>query len=191
LWRRMTCLKAEARLCHHFLLPCCSLRPADLGTPLQLASEYMAELSQSRVDLSGVPLWKRLILIALWFMLGSSIAIVIGLQFVWVAGVICTPVVDFGYWGDRDGLGAGIIPDLQKRWLCRFHCRRYESKRFPIEVIRKPQYRFVSGVYCSISVTYGLSFGLHHVWLISLTAAMYIFARWRIRRSAILKNPPA
>ena len=161
----------------------------------------MAEPTQSRVDLSGIHPLKRLTLIVLGFIFALSLTAAFAFQFVWfylrlhTGWASCTTVVDTqgllvkGGWPVRTG------------FIFRYISRRYSEHDVEnIEYLRNDdaitalfalpglEMKFVRH---DVTKIYYFKIAMNHLWLIGLTAALYFFTRWRIRRSARIQNQPS
>lgn len=161
----------------------------------------MVEPSHSRVDLSGIHPLKRLTLIVLGFMFGVSLAAAFGCQYIWfnldlqTGGASCTTFVDAQgllvsvSWPIRNGFVFEYTSGLQSEDDGEF-VRFGRKLAFVTTSFALPGLQMSYVRYDAIEVSF-FKIGINHLWLIGLTATLYFFARWRIRRSARIQNQPS
>jgi hypothetical protein len=146
--------------------------------------------STMRADLSQIHWFKRLTLIVLWFIFGASIAMAVGLQFVWFDATFLSPeslvIVSVDARGllflasaetfpspawqfDADG---GPYSENENRWH-----RRFINPGFRI----LPGVCFATGAVSTY--VHETTIHINHLWLISLAGALYFIARYRVHRA--------
>jgi hypothetical protein len=160
--------------------------------------------TQSHVDLSGIHPLKRMTLIALRYLFGVSLAITIGLQFGWIDAFRASRTGTLGAFADSTGLTLSDTPNLQT--ACTQYRLRYgnndsqpgSQKKDLATVWQVPNWDHttlnplhvlkLSWATDSLVAREIWAVSIHHAWLISITAALYLFTRWRIRRTARLQS---
>jgi len=161
----------------------------------------MAEPSQTRVDLSGIHPLKRLTLIGLGFMFGVSLVLALVGQFAWVSARLDSPRERFsttvGSWGLELTASSRIVASTSFN-LQYSHSGSFKiAPRLPLDQLRRADSRWVADFYpvpgLAFHRVYNRFFAarivvINPLLLISITAALYLFARWRIRRTARLQN---
>jgi hypothetical protein len=175
------------------------LGAAAFRTPPQTASESMDEPSQNRVDLSGIHPLKRVTLLVLRFLFGVTLTIAMTTQFGWAKVCVRSPQGTYIVRTYVRGLvmcGApdeafpfqflvhhgGITGDSYNEWRQQFSFW-FGSEPTTFQYITSvPGLEFRRRQYPANPVEYYIT--LHHAWLISITATLYLFTRGRIRRTA-------
>lgn len=155
----------------------------------------MAEPSQSRPDLSGIHPLKRVLLIVLGFMFGVSPLFALATQFVWVQVDFECPGSEFPVIGLANGIVLQHMPSDDNAWDLRFdHGQHSENDRWPADwpdrVAEEPNAVGIPSLFVVVIRDWRLM-SINHFWLSSITAALYLFTRWRIRRTARLQRVPS
>lgn len=166
----------------------------------------MDEPSQNRIDLSGIRPLKRVTLIVLGFMFWVSLTIALTTQIAWMEICVRSPRGTCIVRTDARGLRLSGAPDEafpfeflvyhggitgdSHNWLRQQYWFRFgsESKTHQY-IICIPGIEFRRHQYPANPEDYYVT--LHHAWLITFTAALYFFTRWRIRRAARIRNTPS
>jgi|GEM_PF-3173790 len=153
----------------------------------------MVEPSDKRVDLSDVHPAKRLMLVVFRFVFCMGLAFAICSQFAWTSGALYTPMGHLKMAANRVGLTSIMQASQSNGWSQRCHCGGYYeeySAFIPWNVDDYSyEYLFVSneplvpGFYWIVGWK-SYSIAINHFWVIGITATLYLFARWLIRRSA-------
>lgn len=144
-----------------------------------------------RPDVSQIHPLKRATLIVLRYMFGTSTALAIFLQFFWVIGHLIIPGSKFVMEGQRNSLTLTVTSDNLPRWSYDYHWIHHPESAYgwswTVPVAR--EHRLLPGFY----YTFGnwTRINIHHFWFIGITAALYLFTRWRIRRTARLQSQPS
>lgn len=141
-----------------------------------------------------------MMLAALWFLFGSSLTMAIALQFGFMTADYHSLSCNVRFMATCDGVTLRAQPGT--RMVARYgYAWRPYARRAPelsarglgdADVVPASGLDSLAeklpGLYCYSRPGNRYAIGVHHAWLISVTASMYLFARWSIRRSARIKS---
>lgn len=165
----------------------------------------MDEPSQNRIDLSGIHPLKRVTLIVLGFMFGVSLVFTLAKEFAWGSACLDSPRGRFTTTVDRLGLELSVSSpvvastDFTFQWSHSDNCN-LPNPKYPVDQVRKADPRWIADFYPVPGLTFHRVYNrffsawivvINPLWLVGTSSALYLFTRWRIRRTARIRNTPS